>query len=901
MRSTRIALLVTTTLVAVLLSGFARAQEETDHSIRAQPLTNALTEFAEQTGMQLVYPSELTAGVDSNGASTEGTPDEILDELLASTDLAYEYVNDRTIAIVASVVIGVDDQGGDSDSGNASLAPILMVQNTDQTPTLVNDSGEDVAGSQEGKSFLPLEEIIVVGTNIRGVENPTVPVLTFDREDIALTGATTVEEFLRTIPQNFSAESQLSLDSANPNTSGRNITQGTVVDLRGLGPGSTLTLLNGRRMAYAGPANFVDVSILPLAALDRVDVLTDGASAIYGSDAVGGVVNFITRKDYEGLEASARYGTVTDGSKSDFGLGAAGGFTWDGGAAIVGLDYQDMKPLSVAERDFVDLSVAQEDSAFGSDDQRFSVAASASQELSERHSGAIDLLYSSRTSEAALVTAFADDFVSKSEQEVLFVNTRLEYEATDDLFLSLFVDYGRNQIDVSDSEDSFVFQTETNNDVLVVEGQASGKLFSLPSGDISFSVGALYREETFETVNLDLTGDRGVSAVYAEALLPIVSPSQGDSVLNRLELSIAGRYEDYSDFGDTFDPKIGVYAEFNEQLSFRASYSESFRAPDLDTLNREERFLILGLGRDFFTSIDAPEADERLPRANEVVVMVPNGGNPNLLPETAETWSAGINYSPSAIEGLEIGINFFDIAYTNRLEGVNTLEPIQTDEFGILVDIPPSASSIQALFDAAAAGSVRITDVAFLSSGPTMPDDVQVFINAGTQNVAERDVSGLDFNISYSKDTDVGGFTAALNATHLLSFDGRISPTAQSVDQLNTLYRPVDMVLRGSIGWSRGGYSVSLALNHRTDYQDRVDDGVANTVDDYTTADATLSFDASRAGITGLLYGARIGLTLINVLDEKPPFVLTTDGLNFDTANADPYGRQVRLSIAKRF
>ena len=153
MHSKRIVLTVMAVLAGLQLSGSAWAQDEVDNTIEPQPLTKALAEFAEQTGMQLVYPSELTAGVDSKGASAEGSPGEILDELLASTGLEYEYVNDRTIAIAAqtsanvSVVEGRDSgQGGGSDSKNWSPAPILMAQNTSPTATSPESSEQSNSG-----------------------------------------------------------------------------------------------------------------------------------------------------------------------------------------------------------------------------------------------------------------------------------------------------------------------------------------------------------------------------------------------------------------------------------------------------------------------------------------------------------------------------------------------------------------------------------------------------------------------------------------------------------------------------------------------------------------------------------------------------------------------------------
>src|SRR3546814_15829449 len=86
----------------------------------------------------------------------------------------------------------------------------------------------------------------------------------------------------------------------------QNINSGSALNLRGLGPDATLTLLNGRRLSYSGFVNAVDVSVVPIAALDRIEVIADGASAIYGSDAVAGVANIITKRDFDGVSATYR-------------------------------------------------------------------------------------------------------------------------------------------------------------------------------------------------------------------------------------------------------------------------------------------------------------------------------------------------------------------------------------------------------------------------------------------------------------------------------------------------------------------------------------------------------------------------------------------------------------------
>ena len=180
----------------------------------------------------------------------------------------------------------------------------------------------ETLGSAGGKAATPraesVEELVVTGTYIHGVPPDSSPLTVYDREEIIRSGVGTVDQFLRKIPQNFAiVDAGTSEGNLNNAESGKNMSRGTAINLRGLGAGATLTLLNGHRLAPSGlDGSFVDVSMIPLSAIDRIEVLTDGASALYGADAIAGVVNFILRDDLSGGETSLRYGDTTQGGEA---------------------------------------------------------------------------------------------------------------------------------------------------------------------------------------------------------------------------------------------------------------------------------------------------------------------------------------------------------------------------------------------------------------------------------------------------------------------------------------------------------------------------------------------------------------------------------------------------------
>lgn len=166
-----------------------------------------------------------------------------------------------------------------------------------------------------------VETITVTGSRLKGVDmEGAMPITVISKDDIASSGATSVIDLLKALPQMGGGRGTFSTSSSGA-LQGDSPAGASGISLRGLGTSSTLTLVNGRRVSVSSFANgsesFVDVNAIPLSAIERVEVLTSGASAIYGADAVAGVVNFILKKDYEGVEIQASYGDSEASSADD--------------------------------------------------------------------------------------------------------------------------------------------------------------------------------------------------------------------------------------------------------------------------------------------------------------------------------------------------------------------------------------------------------------------------------------------------------------------------------------------------------------------------------------------------------------------------------------------------------
>jgi iron complex outermembrane receptor protein len=197
-----------------------------------------------------------------------------------------------------------------------------------------------------------VEEVVVTGSFIRGTpEDAALPVEVIGSEELQKRGSPSTVELLKAL----SVSSGVLGDTNQFDSRAQGSEGSGSVNLRGLGSQRTLVLLNGRRLAInpfgAAGAGIVDTNIIPAAAIGRLEVLKDGAAATYGSDAIAGVVNFITKKNFNGLEVGADY-RVIDGSDGDYGLNATFGKIWENGNVLVSAGWQHRSKLSVADRDW---------------------------------------------------------------------------------------------------------------------------------------------------------------------------------------------------------------------------------------------------------------------------------------------------------------------------------------------------------------------------------------------------------------------------------------------------------------------------------------------------------------------------------------------------------------------
>jgi len=211
-------------------------------------------------------------------------------------------------------------------------------------PEPAEESPADADLSQEDTSG-QVEEILVTGSFIRRKDLTTpAPVSIITRVDMDASGLVSIGDILQNLP------SQGNASNIQVNNGGSGATR---VNLRGAGSNRTLVLVNGRRHVPGGIGadSAVDLNAIPLAVIERVEVLKDGASALYGSDAIAGVVNIITRKDFEGVEASAYTGSTWTGGQT-YDLNVSTGWNSRDGNVVISAGYFEQLPIWAGQRDF---------------------------------------------------------------------------------------------------------------------------------------------------------------------------------------------------------------------------------------------------------------------------------------------------------------------------------------------------------------------------------------------------------------------------------------------------------------------------------------------------------------------------------------------------------------------
>ncbi len=323
---------LTTPVLAAPVPPAQAPEQAVEVRLPSGPLGDALMALARQTGVQIVFTSEQVAGKRAPAVSGRLTADQALKQLLAGGAWDVRRTGEK--------VFVVRPRPGLIQTAGPGAPPSDLTAVQDPAPVTAQDDQT-------------LLSEIVVGTHLRGVKDTASPVIVLDRDSLDQAGRTSVADALSALPQAFGGSGTEDTASTGADPASTNFTQATGVNLRGLGTDATLVLVNGRRMAGTGlRGEFADVSSIPMSAVDRIEVLLDGASALYGSDAVGGVVNIVLRRKFDGGETRLLGGGATRGGATQWSIGQTLGKTWDSGNLVVSYEHSNRDRLRASDRTF---------------------------------------------------------------------------------------------------------------------------------------------------------------------------------------------------------------------------------------------------------------------------------------------------------------------------------------------------------------------------------------------------------------------------------------------------------------------------------------------------------------------------------------------------------------------
>ncbi len=347
--SVRRCLLCTTLGIALMAASYSASARQFNFDIKPQPTHGALLELAETAEVQILFSPQVTRNTQSLGLQGTHSVRAALKATLDGTGLAYEFKSEDFVVVKENSKAGTSvlrknesrREAGKERRRSVRLAQLQESANQDE-----QDEEDD--GSDDEPLELPSQQ--VTGSRL-AQGDPTARVLTITAEDIAKRGVSSVEDVIRTIPQIFSSINGTNNMNFGSEAIDRNLGPLAVgistANLRGFGSANTLVLLNGNRIAGAAGQEdfFVNLRNMPAGAIERVEVNLDGGSSVYGSDAVAGVINIITRKDYSGGRVSVRNEQSSNGADQTQYSGYFG-YNWESGSVSANVSRTRSEPYS---------------------------------------------------------------------------------------------------------------------------------------------------------------------------------------------------------------------------------------------------------------------------------------------------------------------------------------------------------------------------------------------------------------------------------------------------------------------------------------------------------------------------------------------------------------------------
>ncbi len=955
-------------------------------NIPSGKLADRMSTFALQSELQVLYKFDGIQDITTQAVIGDLTPGQALEKMLAGTDIVPEFVKPQTVALTRRSLAG-DGAIGTGRAGSHAK-PGLRSEPTDRRTVKAERPDEvEVIGQ---RPFRP---------SLQGA--PGINLMQMERVEIDALGVATVPEVLHTLPQVFGGGP--TDDTVIGREAATNAARGSGINIRGMDAGSTLIMINGHRVTPGGTKGlFVDVSNVPLIAVESIQIVPESSSTLFGADAVGGTVNFVMRDHFDGRLTTGHFGSTTQGDLTESYAGQVFGLKTDTGSGLVSFDFYTRSPLEARRRPQVtsdltrfggsdfDQSTAspgtiligptsyaipagqdgthldfsslvpgtrnQRDSFAGVDvlgrQQRWSAFGTWKNALTDSVSVFTDALFSQRNlrGNAAAVGGNIPVPASNPFRPALAPNIPVVVAynfakelgnaigdgrvKTDNLAAGLDWDLGLwnvvgtatyaserldfrlyNTLDrlalntaLADSNPLTalnLFGDGNHTNPATIEAlrttaysgsrsylkslnvTATGPVLPLPGGSLSLALGAEYRDQHFASnvrqssasaAQIE-SSQRDVRALFAEMRIPLWGESNRRAALQRLELSIGTRYEDYTDFGHSITPHYSLEWSPLPFLSLHGSRAYSFRPPSLYDMNES------------FNAITVATLPDPSAPGGLSPTMIWSGNNADIRKETARSWTAGFDITPRSMPGLSFASTYFDIDFTDRLsEPAPTLGLLSDPSYAAMITRNPSAAQI-------AKACQRATQFAF-PGVCQLP--VSVLVDSRLHNDARMHTRGVDVITKYVRDFRLGTVSFGLNGTYIIDFATATLAGQSLVDRVSTQNNPIDLRVRSSAGWKRGGLDLMTYVNFWNHYRDNT--SVPNRdVSSLTTFDFNVAYTLSAE--RGWGFGeTTLALSAQNVFDRGPPFLNNSTALiGYDQENGDILGRFVSFTIRQNW
>ncbi|WOT03928.1 TonB-dependent receptor [Shewanella youngdeokensis] len=844
-----------------------------------------------------------------------------------------------------------------------------------------------VVFAADDESADSVERIQVTGSRIKRTDmEGSSPVTTITAADMEKSGDMSIADVLRS--------SNLNTFGSDAESSGSSWQSQANISLRGAGADRTLVLLNGKRMpgspTMGGTA--VNLNTIPTAAIERIEVLSDGASAVYGSDAVAGVVNIITKKDYEGLEVSASGSLPEQDGGEEWKTHIVGGTSSDKGSMTFSFEHQsreiiyqadrwfssstnlgasdllDTTGLSTYARNFRDLDTGtfspmaacdNEDMAEGGKiysykdgyacgyDYTAEAADHAGRDYTAGYiSGNYELtdeimfegqgLFSRNETFGRYAPAAGYFTVGAGQVEILTPDGnggftsglnekagRAYYRFTDvgtrdsttidystDIQIGLVGEhddfgwdvtyhynlaensnYGtgyvhRPTVEALVESGEFNFGPEGNSDEVIaaishdtlaqdtmdfqsLNAGINFEALELPAGLVGWYIGTEFSQYKYsskydkESTNDEVIGsagggaegDRDVFAIFAESIIPVTDD---------LELNLAFRFDDYSDFGTATTPKVALRYQVHDDVVLRASWGQGFRAPALSDLYSPDSFSADDATDYHYCEINGTSTSD----CREEQYDVTRTSNENLQPETSDFYNLGAIWNIT--DNFSTKVEYYNLSIDDVITFISLDSLLREEQ---KVGYGNTAGEIVRAGDNADGALIEATTPLVNGNG--------------------FDTTGIDFNLTYTGyETSFGDFGSSFDLTYVLSFEDEEYFDGPVNDMVGRNGLP-EYRFTWVIDWSYGDHTASLL----TQYIDgQAEDTDPDTYENVGSLESQTTFDFSYTYMTN--WNGKFSLGVRNITNEDP---VLDSYLTYDEALYNLYGRTYTASYTQKF